>query len=590
MRRTALSRAVESAAVKAKVAADAQADALSKAARAAAKLKRAKQRILEPSMAEYWHSSRKWKPVYVLGDTAESDEESGGGGGGGGGLLLHIQRRLLGKSADDQTLSAESVSGCTLHNSSSDDADRSDADPDHVVLITTTRGKNDVVKLRFGTPGRARSVLNTLRREWNCGECETTISSSEVASKQAALKANLEEAGVSSSGGDAAPTTPSPKTSLKASPKASPTPRRRKPNERVFGVRQFFKAMISGRRTLYGNVIVDLATTFDAIDTSGNHFLRRDEFKRALVRLDISLGHRQMDALMDHLDATGDETVSYDKFCDAFRWMAGYGGGDGSGGGGRGAAKVPRGYTERVEGKETTLGRRLSSLTSSGASVSATANANASAVGRGSAPALNFPRSAMSPQPRAKKPAAVSGSSRTAPKVLSARQERQRALLAEQRRRTSLLVNQISVTRHQPAAMRQLSVAAAAASASAAGASAGAGSAAAVSPWYSKRRSGPEGGRRGGGGGGGRRTAQQRSTASRSTAARTMASERRGRRGSGSGSTRAPPPAAAASSSTAGRRRGSGSQISLSAWAETANGAALALSQAATQHRRTGRR
>jgi hypothetical protein len=59
--------------------------------------------------------------------------------------------------------------------------------------------------------------------------------------------------------------------------------------ERVFGVKQMLETMTAGMRSLYGEPISDLATTFAAIDADADGYLQRDEFKRALVRLDMGL-------------------------------------------------------------------------------------------------------------------------------------------------------------------------------------------------------------------------------------------------------------------------------------------------------------
>ena len=113
--------------------------------------------LLEPAMAEYWHSSRKWKPVYVLGKSE------------GTGLILCIQSKLVRKSAGDQMLGAASVSSVALRRSGSRSRSRSGAATrSNVVEIVTTRDVADVVKLRFANHVKAKGVVETLLREWRC--------------------------------------------------------------------------------------------------------------------------------------------------------------------------------------------------------------------------------------------------------------------------------------------------------------------------------------------------------------------------------------------------------------------------------------
>ena len=122
--------------------------------------------------------------------------------------------------------------------------------------------------------------------------------------------------------------------------------------ERVYGVMQMLETMTAGMRSLYGEPINDLATTFAAIDADGDGFLQSDEFKRALVRLDMGLSSDQMDELKDYMDTDHNDMISYPEFCAAFRWMVGLGEGE----------VLP----DRVEGMGTTLGRRLSSASPTG--------------------------------------------------------------------------------------------------------------------------------------------------------------------------------------------------------------------------------
>lgn len=162
--------------------------------------------LIEPSMAEYWHSTGlragRWRPVYVLGKSVES-------GANEGKLILIIRTKLLSKSPDDHTLSARNVAGCRWYSQKQirDTASAAAATtrkvstglrgavaarreakraaeaaaaaaaaaeeakplpPKGIVEVSLLDGA--VFKLRFTTPERAQGVVFTLHSEWSCSD------------------------------------------------------------------------------------------------------------------------------------------------------------------------------------------------------------------------------------------------------------------------------------------------------------------------------------------------------------------------------------------------------------------------------------
>lgn len=73
------------------------------------------------------------------------------------------------------------------------------------------------------------------------------------------------------------------------------------------------KAMKSSSK-LYGHVLADAKSAFEAMDRDGSGALDHDEFKDAIKLLGIGITDEQCDALICELDDNGDGEIDYDEF------------------------------------------------------------------------------------------------------------------------------------------------------------------------------------------------------------------------------------------------------------------------------------
>ena len=118
---------------------------------------------------------------------------------------------------------------------------------------------------------------------------------------------------------DAVPVDPSPATPAKpgdhqeegeAGAPVMASPRKVK----FQSVMRHLRSAASGKRTLYGQKVSDLRALFAAMDSDASGSLSREEFRGALVRLDLPLTPEQMDVVIEGLDMDGNDQISLAEF------------------------------------------------------------------------------------------------------------------------------------------------------------------------------------------------------------------------------------------------------------------------------------
>ena len=87
-------------------------------------------------------------------------------------------------------------------------------------------------------------------------------------------------------------------------------------SQKVFKVLQ--RAMKSQRK-LYGHILADAKSAFEAMDLDGSGALDHGEFKQALQRLGLGVTDAQCDMMIEEIDANGDGEIDYDEFMSMIR-------------------------------------------------------------------------------------------------------------------------------------------------------------------------------------------------------------------------------------------------------------------------------